>query len=352
MILTRSPYYINVAHPNSFVTSVDFSVHIHKKNDVSDMQIEKTYEITKFVTGAGETTTFINIAPLVSDYFENSIINTAVISNDYVSRANTGQYGAAWFVSVDVQVKDSIGSMVAPYTVFKTALNGFTSYYDGANKEVSKKILLPNPYYKAYSDRMYQIPLFRVSGDSAPTLNGASIPLTPESLQANDILQHLLIRMPNYPEGVTVAFEGENVFLEPLEECKWPVHEIQFVNRYGAVETMQFFKARKENFNVDSETFINNYYDGSSYDKLRHQKRRVNISGYGETTLETGFLYEDSHETIKDLMMSEQAWISESFGYRPININKKSIAFKTREIDKLISYSLEFEYAHNHINNV
>jgi hypothetical protein len=64
--------------------------------------------------------------------------------------------------------------------------------------------------------------------------------------------------------------------------------------------------------------------------------------------IETGFLNEDYNATIQELLQSEKVWMNGN----PINVVSNSLEFKTRLIDKLISYSIDFEYAYDEINNV
>lgn len=68
--------------------------------------------------------------------------------------------------------------------------------------------------------------------------------------------------------------------------------------------------------------------------------------------IETDFLNEDYNQTIEQLMLSEVAWIRSGNVTRPINVDTSSLEYKTRVVDKLISYSISFEYANNVINNV
>jgi hypothetical protein len=154
--------------------------------------------------------------------------------------------------------------------------------------------------------------------------------------------------MSAYSDTITVAYNGETVTIEPIEECKYDVNEVQFLNRYGALEILHFYKAQKERISVQGDTFKNNYTNGTSYTTYVHQNKRINVSGNTKTTIETGPLSENYNATIKELMLSEFVWLNG----KPVNIASDSLEYKTRLVDRLISYSIDFEYAYDEISNV
>jgi len=50
------------------------------------------------------------------------------------------------------------------------------------------------------------------------------------------------------------------------------------------------------------------------------------------------------------MMLSESVWLIEGGVINPVNIDKKSIEYKTSLVDKLIQYSIDFKYSFDIIN--
>ena len=51
-------------------------------------------------------------------------------------------------------------------------------------------------------------------------------------------------------------------------------------------------------------------------------------------------------------MQSEDAWIIENGKSYPVNIKDSSFDYKTHLNDKLVNYTVQFEYAYDGINTV
>ena len=68
--------------------------------------------------------------------------------------------------------------------------------------------------------------------------------------------------------------------------------------------------------------------------------------------MNTGFIDESFNEVIRQLMLSEQIWVDNGTDVLPINLNTKSLTFKKSVNDRLINYSLDFNYSFDKINNV
>ena len=52
------------------------------------------------------------------------------------------------------------------------------------------------------------------------------------------------------------------------------------------------------------------------------------------------------------MMLSEQVWVDNGTEVLPITLNTKSLQFKKSVNDKLINYTVDFEYAFNKINDI
>jgi hypothetical protein len=66
----------------------------------------------------------------------------------------------------------------------------------------------------------------------------------------------------------------------------------------------------------------------------------------------TGFVCESMNEPFKQLMLSNQVWATISNNVTPVNIINSDFTYKTSLNDKLVNYTIEFEFAFDSINNI
>lgn len=343
MILTRSPFYYNVVFANNYVTSIDFTVEIGT-GSTTTITVSNTYELTKLKPSTTSTNTWLDISPFIRDLYTFAPIDFTGIS---VAEIQTSLINAVLLARVTAATNDTIGSSEPDLSQKYICTDGFGYYTEGQNEQPTKKILLSHNEYKADSRGYFVVPLRCATGDGNPTINTTPVALSFTDNNQNYI-KYLVIPCAAYTGIITVAFEGETITIELVDECEFDLKEVQFINRYGALEVVHFYKASKENLIVSEKKFKNAHTNGTSYDTKVHQLKRLNVKGNKELNIETGFLNEEYNDTIEELMLSEHAWI----GQVPINVESKSLAFKTRIVDKLISYSIDFEYAFDEINNV
>ena len=69
-------------------------------------------------------------------------------------------------------------------------------------------------------------------------------------------------------------------------------------------------------------------------------------------TCNTDNLPEYYNVLFDELMLSEFVYLENNGQYLPVNVNKKSFERKQRQFDKLIQYTMDFEYSFNKINQV
>jgi len=152
------------------------------------------------------------------------------------------------------------------------------------------------------------------------------------------------------------AAVGGTLLGSPIQfdvECKkkYPNIRIQWKNRFGQFDFLNFNLVSRESFNTDIKTFerqIGSWgaqslsyqnYDSSTQNYATDAKQFVSVN--------SDWLSEDYNEILKQLMVSDEIyWIyNETTGdVRPITIQTNSITFKTNVVDKLIQYSFDFEF--------
>jgi len=68
--------------------------------------------------------------------------------------------------------------------------------------------------------------------------------------------------------------------------------------------------------------------------------------------MNTGYVDEGQFEPIKQIMLSELVWVQIGSVVSPINVVTNSLEKKTQINNKLVNYSLDFEFAYDILNNV
>lgn len=341
MILTRSPFYFNVPFPNNFVTKVDFELIVGTGTTASITPLQ-TYNFTKLKPSTTATNTWLDIAPYIRDNYDFGPVVTSGLNANTI-RENS----EVLLASISAQPVDSLGGSLSALAQKYICTDGYSYYSQGQNIEPSQKILLSHDTYKADARGYFVIPLRAASGDTPPTVNGVTTTLLAVDSEARYV-QYLVIPCFNYTGNIDVTFGGETINIELITECKYPLREIQFLNKFGVFESMHFYKASKESISIESQEFKNAYTNGVNYDTQRHQIQKLNVKSNKSITIETGFLNPNYNFTVEELLQSEKVYLDGV----PINVDTNSLDFKTRIMDKLISYSINFIYAFDQINNV
>ena len=162
-----------------------------------------------------------------------------------------------------------------------------------------------------------------------------------------------------YQPSVTQSYgiKTDVINVETLQECKYEPKKVTFINKFGALQDMYFFKKSKENLSIKKESYKSNIalnYGG--YNSTTHVNRDFNVIGNESISLSSGYLSEDYNEVFKQLMLSEKVWVTNIIEsgeqVLPINVKTSSIAYKTSVNDKLVDYTIEFDKSFDTINNI
>ena len=160
-------------------------------------------------------------------------------------------------------------------------------------------------------------------------------------------------------ENYEIKYEADKVItLKKVNECKFSPLNTIFYNKYGALQNLWFFKKSMTNISISSNKFKNNIIDfdnsgGSpTYSLSKHQEKIFISNGKESITINTGFYPENHNEIVRQELLSEQVWVDDLSNVLPINLKSNTLQFKKSVNDKLISYTLQFDYAFDKINNI
>ena len=149
----------------------------------------------------------------------------------------------------------------------------------------------------------------------------------------------------------------EEIKVNSLEECKYEPKKVTFINKFGALQDMYFFKKVVETMNVSKESYkANILLDSGTYDSSSHVNKDFNVIGKESISLSSGFLSEEYNEVFKQMMLSEKVWVTDIVANKeqvsPINVKTSDITYKTSLNNKLVEYTIEFDKSFDTINNI
>jgi hypothetical protein len=131
-------------------------------------------------------------------------------------------------------------------------------------------------------------------------------------------------------------------------ETKYTPVKLGFINKFGVIQDLVFFKKRVDTFNTSQQDFKANILRNGTYLPHTGQKQIISKTANAEVKLNTGFYPEDFNEVFKQLVYSTSYWINDE----PAILKSTNFVFKTSVNDKLIDYAFDFEYANPDINDI
>ena len=287
IVRARSPYIITINEVGQ--TSGKLELRIWKKGETKPTL--PTYSFTKSIPSATQTKLTFNISPYLKDFISNAL-------ND----VNT------WYCYFECRLFSNNVELTAQ-KVEGLAVNGYTQFLDGQN------------YSESNANRFTNIKRQIKVGST-------------NKLHSYDSLLNKISEIT-----ATNVEETCELILEP--------QKVQFVNRYGGLDFIWFFKMRTDSISTESKEY-KLLQPNLNYDTTIGQNAKYNFNGKQSVRMNTGFVNENYNELIQDLMLSEKVWINSI----PAIVKSSGTEFKTQIRNKNINYEIEFEYAFDLINNM
>ena len=368
-INTRSPYYITLTAPK--LSSVNFDIWIYTGTKITDRTSGNLFRLSS--TAIANTVT-VEISELVSDYILSSF---------------NGVYDSE-IVWVDYRSQSVISGTAQAYTTFTTlkGFNGYGFFEDGANPQNLQSLLQSNTTILKLDDAPVNLAVdtsittsvaFYANNEQVYTKTIASSNESDNQIEyvtnttngADDFEQRVLLDGGTFEGSMclqeftddftifpvdTIYIDGTNgievVKVDNIQECKYQPYKVTFINKFGALQDLWFFKRSNETLTTKTEDFKRNIVVNGAYDTSRHQQKVLTKNGNEKLTLNTGYYPESYNDVFKQMQLSEDNWIEINNKTLPINVSGSSLAFKTQLNDKLINYTVEIEFAYDTINNI
>jgi len=383
IINTRSPFYKKIS--NASLAKAKLELYIWTGVYADRVAGDKKYTLTKQELGTNNYVTF-ELSELIRDFM--------------ITEYNNYATDTLW-VDADITIYDSNDAIVQvnsqdtntyPYL----AIDGYGYFEDGINPRSTEyttpMVLQDNTsiYYNDGDD--IKIPIYAEAATVTAVLDtdaGANVNWNEANVfwdtydvnwgdgdedqeitdngDTNQKIQYLILTDTEYlSDGDTVTISSDSadypddviITLRKVCEPKFTPLNIIFYNKYGALQNLWFFKKSMTNISISSNKFKNNIIDfdnsgGSpTYSLSKHQEKIFISNGKESITISTGFYPEDHNEIVRQMLLSEQVWVYDGTNTLPINLKSNSLQFKKSVNDKLISYTVQFDYAFDKINNI
>ena len=339
-IFARSPYLIRIAETGQNGSKVELFL------SATTFSGSPQYTLSKLIPASNNIETLYDISPYIREYIRFASCSAggnAAATNPTTERVN-------------VRVK-RYKLVVSTYTLLDTtdyiAFDGSTYYESGYNFDLGNYGLDAGNYYYNPTSDAGKIRVTTGASFTARYTNLSTAVVTSLAV-ASSTFDIPRVRTANVNEGNKVEIlNGASAvqatwYFYPQEECKYTPVIIDFVNKYGAWQREFFFKASNDTLSVENTEYNLLQTDSFNYNTLEGQRKVFNANGKKSIKVNTGWVYENWKEVLKQIMLSERILIDN----KPAKINSKSTELFKSINTKQINYSLDFEFAYDVINSV
>lgn len=302
-ILLRSPYYQAASRATAVSSKLELSINGNLE-----------YTIVKDTVG---TNILFEVSELVSDFLDVSF-NGTYTSQVAVFSGVINFYDGA----------NGTGNVIGQAIQFShIGLDGYSTFLEGKNYSIADETLLQA------NTTIY-----------VPEGVAGVIPYIDEG----EIVYQAFGTSDTSATVVTIP-----ITIKRTCDPKFTPIKVTFLNKYGALQDIYFDKKSVNKYTSTSDIFRRNVIgiDGS-YSTSAHQTYNTNYSATESITLNTGFVDEGMDEVINQLTLSPKIWGTINSQVVPLSIKTKDQTRKTKLNDKLINYTIEFDYAFDYINNI
>jgi len=235
-------------------------------------------------------------------------------------------------------------------------LDGFGYTTELANPLLNKKVLSNINSHVIYTGADY--PLYFITKNlTSINVNGTNVPFTFNQDFNNQNIGY--VNISNYT-GVSTYFNAVFVYTDETvthsfsikDECRFDVINCIFKNKFGFWQTIPFNKLSKKSIDFESQDYSGLIAQYGEYNLSQHEKKSFLSNGKEKITVNTDFINENYNTLFVELMLSEFIYLEENGNVLPVNLLKKSFEKKTKLNNKLIQYSMDFEYSFKLMNTI
>jgi len=347
-VLSRSPFFVSETPLVPF-DEIRANLYIYRGDKIADRPLIANYSFSKRIVIALQPKISFDIHKIVNDYVKNNY--TAIFG----SGANTTSTLDTVWCYVDAEIYFDYAFR---YRILQQLLifDGFGYTTELANPILNKKVLSSIDSHVIYSSADY--PLYFITKDLVSiNVNGVNAPFTYNQDFNNQRVGY--INISNYI-GLSTSFNAVFVYSDETvthsfsikEECRFTVINCVFKNKFGFWQTIPFNKLSKKSIDFESQDYSGLVATYGEYSLTQHEKKSFLLNGKEKISVNTDFISENYNALFTELMLSEFVYLEENGTTLPVNLIKKTFEKKTKLNNKLIQYSMEFEYSFKLMNTI
>ena len=345
-INVRSPYFIN--HTATNLTSAKLEIVIYF--GVANTSFG-TPQYTLVSTAINEKVNF-EVSELIKDYIDTEFDGAFPTFPVSLTEATT--------IFVDYRITETI---VATPTVLtpvygNRAFYGYGYFEDGVNPSFDNIFYLQsNNTILKNTNETVTIPVDNTIATSLVWKYQGSIVST-ISISAQTKIENQITYLTNTGNFdvdqavISASLKTITINIDSYEKCKYTPYKLTFINKYGAYQEIWMFANSKLSMNTNEEKYKSNILNNGTYSINNPQIKTLTKNANQILTLNSDFYPESYNEIFRQLFLSEKVWIYYGSQTLGVNIESKSINYKTSLTDGLINYTINVSFAFDTINNI
>ena len=383
-ILSRSPHYYYVeALDGGSLDYAELHIFIYQGSRYTDRPFSPTYVVRSSALLTSTDKMSFNISEFARSYAEGTLAQSGIEAN--------------WTPFMDIfpyYTQNGVTHSLPPS--FGISYNGYGYFEEGVNPTNDNLLAQSNSTILAHDDFGFSLPVnaekgvravFERDGEvvkiqnitSDVTYSTTALPFistgggidivtdakfngyeTYENMYLTEYLREFSNVVADKVYLERTDGDTEVVNIRYIGECKYDPIKLTFVNKFGALQSVWFFKNHSVSMKVDQDSFRRNTLNGvnilgiseGEYSTAQHQHKNLYKSGKQTIALNSGFYPEEYNEVFRQMMLSTDCWITYNDKVVPVNISDSDISYKTSINDKLIEYSIKCDFAYDTINSI
>jgi hypothetical protein len=348
-IFSRSPYWVVVDLPNQTQASVE----VYIWNEGQTEPTIPTYTVKKDIPAINRTKLSFDLSPYIREFIDferQTTPNTPEIVNPFE------------YCNVRIKAFSDLSQILNEAFISFYGYGDFTQGWNPDNGNFSQeegtylydRSKIPTFVYfqdfNAAADNDFRIQYRDLNGGNTTNVSL----LTVTGIQPWEI--PLSTTAAAYDTGNEVAIQEEiaSVWTDrhvikmiPQCEPKYTPLKCDFVNKWGAWQSITFFKRSDETFEVKGSKY-QLMPSSEDYNIYRGEMQSFNVNGKESIKVNTGWVDEHYKEIIRELLLSETILIDDL----KVTPKTQSTELFKKVNTKVINYTLDFEYAFAHINKI
>ena len=154
----------------------------------------------------------------------------------------------------------------------------------------------------------------------------------------------------DYYDVVVKDSSGTTLFTQRFTltcEPRYTPYQISFINSYGMLDYLTFFKRSDERGNFTQDSYQKSIYNDAftSPSTSVGKYTDFNVNSRNSYALNTGFVGEDHNDVVQDILMSESVAMLVDGSWYAVTPERGSVEYQKHVNQRLINYTMTFNFA-------